>query len=625
MNTRGETPAICVPVFSHPPSNQVFLQAIGYDHKVLSMEVLRDEDDQQIQSNFFDESYVKQDGEAIYWISLGDIDRATLIGRHRTIKRELLRYRSVIAAMDNPFERLDFAQLSENPHWFSDEALQCEGILSKSSEKRRTDWLEHELLRGRVQFALETIAFRRGISVRARQHLKGRLSLELRNGDVSVDVAPPSDLISPDMDELRHFVREDVVCQYARRRLTGGPALSLNGAAESTNGAASVSSGTDVIPVPVVPSGWWQKPSDLDPEQTKAYQLPLDGNYLILGPPGSGKTNVLVLRASYVASTGQNNVRLLTYTRVSREFIASGCGDHINFPADQVMTIAGWINEFLNERGVDRPDTRNMDEEEAWHARLAALRAAAEGVQDFYDSLIVDEVQDLPGELVGIMSNLTSRLFMAGDTNQRIFEKDAKDSGINTARDIADMIVTLKYHYRIGQNICVAAERLLKSTDSLIATCRYNSQLGSRVEVHHINGLEAQCAELASRLVTQIRTYGRDGIGVITARRETRDRIYELLRGTPVGELTKIMASDADEPWYDEERPISIMTLQAAKGSEFRAVHWIEADNTPFFTRQKAYVITTRAKSSLDVYYSKRLQPSLSSAFAQLVPPKPPF
>jgi superfamily I DNA and RNA helicase len=138
-------------------------------------------------------------------------------------------------------------------------------------------------------------------------------------------------------------------------------------------------------------------------------------------------------------------------------------------------------------------------------------------------------------------------------------------------------------------------------------------------------GLDAQCTELASRLATQLRTYGDEPIGVIVARINARDRIYEFLQNSPLAAQTKIMSSDTDEPWYDADRPICIMTIQAVKGSEFRAVHWLEADDMPYYTRQKAYVIVTRAKTALDVYYSKTLSPALRSAFAQLTPPRPPF
>ena len=36
---------------------------------------------------------------------------------------------------------------------------------------------------------------------------------------------------------------------------------------------------------------WWFDITDLDDDQKDVIELPPDGDYLILGPPGSGKTN----------------------------------------------------------------------------------------------------------------------------------------------------------------------------------------------------------------------------------------------------------------------------------------------------------------------------------------------
>lgn len=69
---------------------------------------------------------------------------------------------------------------------------------------------------------------------------------------------------------------------------------------------------------------WWTRPEHLDTEQRDVVSLPLAGNHLVIGPPGSGKTNLLLLRASYLQANGINNFQLLTVGRVLREFLASG-------------------------------------------------------------------------------------------------------------------------------------------------------------------------------------------------------------------------------------------------------------------------------------------------------------
>ena len=45
---------------------------------------------------------------------------------------------------------------------------------------------------------------------------------------------------------------------------------------------------------------WWVDPSQLDVDQKKVIRAGADQDLLILGPPGSGKTNLLLLRDNYL-------------------------------------------------------------------------------------------------------------------------------------------------------------------------------------------------------------------------------------------------------------------------------------------------------------------------------------
>ena len=55
---------------------------------------------------------------------------------------------------------------------------------------------------------------------------------------------------------------------------------------------------------------WWKNKSELDKDQLDIIGLPLGNSYLIAGPPGSGKTNLLLLRASYLTLAGHPNIQI---------------------------------------------------------------------------------------------------------------------------------------------------------------------------------------------------------------------------------------------------------------------------------------------------------------------------
>jgi superfamily I DNA/RNA helicase len=61
---------------------------------------------------------------------------------------------------------------------------------------------------------------------------------------------------------------------------------------------------------------WWSGIQELKDEQKIIISLPHKTNRLVLGPPGSGKTNLLLLRANYFACAGHPNILLLAFTRL---------------------------------------------------------------------------------------------------------------------------------------------------------------------------------------------------------------------------------------------------------------------------------------------------------------------
>ena len=89
---------------------------------------------------------------------------------------------------------------------------------------------------------------------------------------------------------------------------------------------------------------WWVGEDELDEDQKDVIALPLSGNHLITGPPGSGKTNLLLLRGNYMTLAGKPDIEVIVFSRTLQEFIASGAKRYA-FPPDKVQTSRKWAQQ----------------------------------------------------------------------------------------------------------------------------------------------------------------------------------------------------------------------------------------------------------------------------------------
>jgi predicted NACHT family NTPase len=101
---------------------------------------------------------------------------------------------------------------------------------------------------------------------------------------------------------------------------------------------------------------WWKDENDIKDEQKAIVNLAPSGKYLVLGPPGSGKTNLLLLRLKWLAASGKKNVLFLTLGRSLSEFIKTGVGAKKIIDADQIKTVMRWSMDLAAD---NKPDLLN--------------------------------------------------------------------------------------------------------------------------------------------------------------------------------------------------------------------------------------------------------------------------
>jgi hypothetical protein len=96
---------------------------------------------------------------------------------------------------------------------------------------------------------------------------------------------------------------------------------------------------------------WWLDITDLDEDQKNVIALPANGSYLVVGPPGSGKTNLLLLRAEFLIRSGHPNVCVLMFNEPLHDFVVRG-GSHYAVPRGKIRKTLSWQLTLLREQGI---------------------------------------------------------------------------------------------------------------------------------------------------------------------------------------------------------------------------------------------------------------------------------
>lgn len=355
---------------------------------------------------------------------------------------------------------------------------------------------------------------------------------------------------------------------------------------------------------------WWVNAGQLDEDQKKVLQADPQESLLIQGPPGSGKTNILLLRANYVRSVAPR-ILFITFTRTLTEFIRSGptIGRADQIKQHEITTFMQWGKSFLRDAGHPFNDPGGGFK----RVRRALIQALEEHIEThnpgvMYDSVLVDEVQDFLASELAILRRLSDTMNAAGDSRQAIWEHK---EGLPAMREIATDVVELNKHYRIGLNICRFADRILPpkmGEAHMEHGCAYDESARPS-SVIGVSGNEDadQDAKCLGNLKAQLRYISDEPILVLAHTKKGRDEFWEVLEED--GELLSralLQASDGYEA-FGPNSLIRVMTIASAKGSEARAVHVLRADRLTTGLRELAFTAVTRAKTEVTLYHTKAL------------------
>lgn len=370
---------------------------------------------------------------------------------------------------------------------------------------------------------------------------------------------------------------------------------------------------------------WWVDPNELNDEQQPIINLPIGDSYLITGPPGSGKTNLVLLRANYLYLSGIQNIEVIVFTRTLQEFIGSG-GDQYDFPVAKVRTGVKFFQKLLHRYGVSLVLPDNFAKLRVYLLEEAQKLVADKNLADLFETILLDEGHNFWPAEIDLFSRLAKTMFIAADARQRIY--DGADS-IENMRQAVDKEFALQFHYRIGRQICKVADALMNDSPDyvpMLQSSQYDEvKIPSHVQIVECQSVAAQVDKMIESLKVELATYPDEFVGVLNPTRRVLNEVRDIIRGSDLGDLA-ICQGDTNAVNFTPERRIVVCTIHAAQGVEFRTVHIAGADEIERLHQHRNAIFTavTRAKTSLSVYHSSTLPGYFEQALQTAQPAKPP-
>ncbi|WP_207816648.1 ATP-binding domain-containing protein [Pseudomonas sp. 50_B] len=370
---------------------------------------------------------------------------------------------------------------------------------------------------------------------------------------------------------------------------------------------------------------WWRSKKEMDQSQKDFIRLPIEGRYLLSGPPGSGKTNLLLLRAEVMVGSGEKDILFITYTRSLADFIRSGAVAKGFVRAEQIKTFHSWLAEYVNLNLGSKVKWSEGDfDDNARNEALQKLIAANEArpSEKMYSAIFVDEAQDLSvGELTALLE-LSDKVCICGDDRQGIYNQN----GMATTEALGLEAHRLTRHFRIGQEIAKVADKLMppkKGGVTLESTCNYDPAIQgtSSATLYPSQSRTEQLDKILELIEVQLDAFPGEAIGIFCPRQEDRLEVKKYFEATHLKDQICAHGVDSDAT-FSGEALIHIMTLHASKGTEFRCVHIFGAEGLTTFPLRRTKLIytgVTRAKTALNIYRFGETTAKVEAAFAKPV------
>ena len=353
---------------------------------------------------------------------------------------------------------------------------------------------------------------------------------------------------------------------------------------------------------------------DLSKDQDAALALPLDGQHLIVGGPGTGKSVVALLRVRRLA-TESKDYRFLAYNKLLDQSSRHLFGGDL-----KAFTLDTWFRRLwkaLFKENVPLLQAKHPGGYQAidWPSVTARLQDGAIPESPFnLPFLVIDEGQDMPPAFYNALANLGfENFYVVADQNQQIHpEKCSARQDIENALAIAPAD-TLELHanYRNTHPIAQLAQHFYPADPAVPRPELPAAKPGASIPElwRYGHGATQTIEGIAESILQTADRNPRKLIGIITPNNSVREKF--------------VSAINRMNPTLDHEKPpiftfvsgqqealdfglggIMVINAQSCKGLEFDTAILADIDehqprNNRDALMKRFYVMAARARDQI--------------------------
>ena len=343
----------------------------------------------------------------------------------------------------------------------------------------------------------------------------------------------------------------------------------------------------------------------LSKEQDLVFNLPIAGSYLVVGPPGTGKSVVALHRAGRLAKKSPADVLFLTKSRLLKEWTKEST-KNLKIDPDSVLTYHSWAGRWhIQNFGSKIPQHAPYVFD--W-SKVRKTINSSKFIKTL--NIVIDEGQDLPADFYDILPLIAKTVTVFADENQTLGNDNSSLEQIQKGLGISDSeVLKLTKNYRNCREIAELSAQFYTGKSTGIPELPTKQCGFGRPTLNRLRNRNQQARFIHDWQVNN----PTKKIGIFVPTAPSRDAFQNLLE--EMGSTVQVFHGKSDVEALELCEPGLFLTwFDNSKGLEFDHVFlpaledWNpkigQVEDERIAALRKLYVLTSRAKEQLHLMWA---------------------